>query len=92
MTPHCHWIRDYRPHRVPVELADGSVIYSAGVGTVVFDPVIDEKRVRSVELTRVLHVPQLRSNLLSCLYLTRCCGFEFHVDSTFMHFQHSTPW
>ena len=32
MTPHRHWLRDYRPHCVPVELADGSVIYSAGVG------------------------------------------------------------
>lgn len=44
------------------------------------------KLVSSVELTRILQVPWLRSNLLSCLYLTQCCGFEFHVDSTFMHF------
>ena len=89
MTPHMHWIRDYRPFRVAVELADGSIIYSAGVGTVVIDPVVDGKRIRSVELTRVLHVPQLRSNLLSCLFLTRCCGFSILIDAAFMHFMKS---
>ena len=86
MTPHRHWLRGYRPYRVPVELADGSNIYSEGVGTVVIDPVVDGKRIRSVELTRVLHVPQLRCNLLSCLFLTRCCEFSILIDSTFMHF------
>ncbi|KAJ3501259.1 hypothetical protein NMY22_g18988 [Coprinellus aureogranulatus] len=89
MTPHRHWIRNYRPHRVAVELADGSVIYSAGVGTVVIDPVMDGKGTASVELTRVLHVPQLHCNLLSCLFLTRCCGFNILIDSTFMHFKRS---
>ena len=86
MTPHRHWIRNYRPYRVPVELANGTVIYSAGMGTVVIDPVIEGQGVRSVELTRFLHVPQLRSNLLSCLYLTRCCSLQILIDSTFMHF------
>ena len=59
MTPHCHWVRDYHPYRVPVELADGSVIHSAGIGSVVIDLVNGENSVRSVELTCVLHVPQL---------------------------------
>ena len=86
MTPHRHWIRNYRPYRVLVELANGSIIYSAGMGTVVIDPVIEGQGVRSVELTRVLHVPQLRSNLLSCLYLTRCCSLQILIDSSFMHF------
>ncbi|TEB26984.1 hypothetical protein FA13DRAFT_1795236 [Coprinellus micaceus] len=89
MTPHRHWIRNYRPLRVGVELADGSIIYSAGVGTVVVDPVVDGKTIRSVELTRVLHVPQLRSNLLSCLFLTRCCSFSILIDAAFMHFMRS---
>ena len=39
-----------------------------------------------IEMGRVLHVPQLRSNLLSCLYLTCCSGFKIVIDSTFMHF------
>ncbi|KAJ2935599.1 hypothetical protein H1R20_g1494, partial [Candolleomyces eurysporus] len=85
MTTHRHQMRNYRLYHVLVELADGNVIYLAGIGSVVIDPVIGGKSVRSVELARVLHVPQLRSNLLSCLFLTQCCGFEFHVDSVFMH-------
>ena len=45
MTPHRHWIQNYHPLCVGVELADGSIIYSAGVGTVVIDPVVDGKRI-----------------------------------------------
>ncbi|KAJ2923863.1 hypothetical protein H1R20_g13232, partial [Candolleomyces eurysporus] len=86
MTAHRHWIRGYRPYRTPVELADGSVIFSVGIGSVVFDPVIDGKGTQSIEMGQVLHVPQLQSNLLSCLYLTRCSGFKIIIDSTFMHF------
>jgi len=59
MTPHCHWVRNYTPFHVPIKLADSSVIYSAGVGTVVFNSVVKGKSLRSVEFTRVLHVPQL---------------------------------
>ena len=90
MTPHHHWIRNYRPYCVPVKLANESVIHSAGIGSVVIDPVIGGKSVCSVELTHVLHVSQLHSNLLFCLYFTQCCGFKIHVDSTFMHFMHNS--
>jgi hypothetical protein len=71
MTPHRHWLRNYAPRRVPIKLADNNIVYSAGVGTVVFNPVINGKNVRAVEFTRVLHVPDIRNNLLSVLYLTR---------------------
>ena len=81
MTLHRAWVRNYKPQRIPIMLADGSVIYAAGVGTVVFNPVVNGKRIRSVEITRVLHVPELRNNLLSCLYLTRNKAFTIHVDS-----------
>ncbi|KIM66588.1 hypothetical protein SCLCIDRAFT_21727 [Scleroderma citrinum Foug A] len=40
MTPHRHWMRNYTPKCVPVKLADNKVIYSAGVGSVVFVLVI----------------------------------------------------
>jgi hypothetical protein len=36
MTPHKNWIRNYTPYRVPIRLADNSVVYSEGVGSVVF--------------------------------------------------------
>jgi transposase InsO family protein len=87
MTPHRHWLHNYTPMRVPIKLADHSIIYSAGVGTVVFDPVVYGKESRSVEFTRVLHVPPLRNNLLSCLYLTRHKGIRLEVDQTTMHFR-----
>ncbi|TFK16507.1 hypothetical protein FA15DRAFT_607164 [Coprinopsis marcescibilis] len=58
MTPHGHWLRDYKPLRIPVRLADHSIVYTAGVGSMVFEPVLGGKKVaRAVELTRVLHVP-----------------------------------
>ena len=43
MTPHRHWVRNYSPLRMPIRLADNSIIYSSGVGTVVFNPVIGGK-------------------------------------------------
>jgi len=87
MTPHRHWVRNYTPHKVPIKLADSSVIYSAGVGTVIFNPVVNGRKLRSVEFTRVLHVPQLRNNLLSCLYLTKHKGFHIHIDAEYMNFE-----
>ena len=59
MMPHCHWFRDYSPLHVPIRLANNMVVYSKGVGNVVFNPVIDGKAVRYVELTWVLHIPDL---------------------------------
>ncbi|KZV78255.1 hypothetical protein EXIGLDRAFT_580113, partial [Exidia glandulosa HHB12029] len=40
MTPHREWFRSYTPCKVPIALADHSVIYSAGIGSVEFEPVI----------------------------------------------------
>ena len=90
MTPHRHWLRNYAPKRVPIKLADNNIVYSTGVGTVVFSPVINGKTVRSVEFTRVLHVPDLRNNLLSVLYLTRTIGFTVHITASQMSFERPT--
>ena len=87
MTPHRQWLRNYTPLRVPIKLADHTVVYSAGVGNVVFHPVVNGKESRPMELTRVLHVPQLRNNLLACLYLTRHKGIRMEVDADTMHFK-----
>ena len=86
MTPHRHWLRNYTPKRVPIKLADNTIVYSAGVGSVVFHPIIEGKRTRAVEFTRVLHVPELRHNLLSVLYLTKHAGFVVNIDSFHMVF------
>src|ERR1700754_1425908 len=36
MTPHRHWFTEYQPYKVPVRLADGTVIYTASVGSILF--------------------------------------------------------
>ena len=71
MTPHRHWFHTYKPHIVPIRLADGSIVSSAGIGSVRFQPVLSGGSLgRLIEFERVLHVPKLCSNLLSVLYLT----------------------
>ena len=86
MTPHCHWLRNYTPKCIAIKLTDNTVVYSAGVGSVVFIPVIDGKRGRAVEFSNVLHVPELRNNLLAVLYLTRHSSFVVHINATRMTF------
>jgi len=87
MTPHRHWFNSYTPCRIPIRLADNTVIYAAGQGSVVFQPTLRGRKAESLEFTRVLHVPDLRSNLLSCLYLTRHKGLVIHISATTMTFQ-----
>ena len=89
MTPHCHWLRNYTLKRVPIKLADNTVVYSAGVGSVVFHPNLEGKRGRAMEFSNVLHVPHLRNNLLAVLYLTRCSSFVVHINATHMSFARS---
>ena len=86
MTPHRHWFRSYAPLQTPIRLADGKVIYSAGVGTVVFEPVISGRSQRAVEFTRVLHVPELANNLFSVLSLSKLHGFAVHIVGNTMSF------
>lgn len=73
MTPHRGWLRNCTPCEIPVHLANHTIIFSQGIGSVVFAPEVRGEVVRSVEFTRVLHVPELGSNLLSVLYLARKC-------------------
>jgi hypothetical protein len=49
MTPHCHWFKSYASCHIPIRLADNSVIYSAGMGSVVFEPILSGKTARLVE-------------------------------------------
>ena len=51
MTPHAHWICNYRLFWTPIHLANDLIVYSAGIGSVVFVPVIGGKERRAVEFT-----------------------------------------
>ena len=87
MTPHCHWMQNYTSKCVPVKLADNKVVYSAGVGSVVIVPVIGGKKQHPVKFSNVLHVPDLRNNLLSVLYLCQSKGFLVSIDAMQMAFR-----
>jgi hypothetical protein len=86
MTPHRHWVQNYSPLCMPIRLADNSIIYLSGVGTVIFNPVSGGKALQPVEFSRVLHVPSLQNNLLSCLYLTKHKNIKICIDSVQMDF------
>lgn len=78
MTPHRHWFTTYTSYRTPIRLANDHIVYSAGLGSVRFQPMVNGKKERLLEFERVLHVPELQSNLLSVLYLT--CKKDYIVQ------------
>ena len=90
MTPHRHWLRNYTPKCIAIKLANNTIVYLAGVGSVVFNPVIDGKRGQAVEFSNVLHVPKLQNNLLAVLYLTCHSFFVVHINTTHMTFSYSS--
>ena len=94
MTPHRHWLRDYKPLSIPIRLANNDIIYSAGVGSLLFAPEFKGGvKGRRVLFSRVLHVPNLGSNLLSVLYLVRNHRFHIHIHHPCMEFeQDGTLW
>ena len=55
------------------------MIYSVGIGAVDFVPLVDGVAQRPIRFTRVLHVPDLRNNLLSVLFLARSKRFEIRI-------------
>src|SRR6202000_697802 len=89
MTPHREWFTEYEAYTVPVRVADGTVVHSAGVGTVRFKPFKPYgggSVVQEVVFNKVLHVPSLCNNLLSVLYLTGKQGFSVVIEKYTMSF------
>jgi hypothetical protein len=86
MTPHKHWLRGYSPLKIPIRLANDQVVYSEGVGSVVFAPEVRGELLREVEFTRVLYVSGLGFNLLSVLYLVCQRRFNVHIYPDRMNF------
>ena len=81
MTSHYYWFKTYTHCRKVVCLADNSIIYSASVKSVIFKSTIHGKRARTVEFSNILHILDLRSNLLSCSSFTCSKGFEIDISS-----------
>ena len=55
-----------------------------------FEPVIDGKSSQAVKFLNILHVPDLRNNLLFVLYLTHHSGFVVYINATHMSFSRSS--
>ena len=89
MTPHRHWFNTYTPHRVAIKLADGKIVYSQGIGSVIVESEGENLPHRSLEFFNVLHVPLLTSNLLAVLYLARHKAFKVIITEDKMHFNRS---
>jgi prepilin-type processing-associated H-X9-DG protein len=89
MTPHRHWFRSYSKHVVPIRLADSSIIYSAGIGSVEFQPMKGGIVRQPVVFHDVLHVPDLASNLLALLHLTRTKGYKVTIEGNELEFIHA---
>ena len=88
MTPHRHWFQQYSPHVVPVRVANGTIIYSKGMGSVEFQPMIDGHPARPIIFHDILHVPGLSSNLLSLFHLTRTKGYVVNICDDKVNFHH----
>jgi len=57
MTSHKEWIVDYIPLRLHIRFGDNSVVYSAGVGKVWFEPLLSGHPAQLVSLSRMLMSP-----------------------------------
>lgn len=87
MTPHRECFHSYEPYSVPIHVADGTTIKSAGIGTIMFKPRLPNgQQSRGLLFHRVLHVPDLKTNLLSVLYLTSRKGFQVVIKGLDMNF------
>ena len=86
MTSHRHWMHNLKSYCVQNRLADGSVVYSEGVGSVRFNPVVSGREMAPLEFSNVLYVPALCSNLFSVLYLTLHRSFTVCIEKDTMHF------
>jgi len=61
---------------IPIKLADDTIVYSAGVGTVVFNPVVYGKESQSVEFTRTIYYLVYISQsakVSSCMLMNQLC-------------------
>ena len=86
MILYYHWLHNYTPCYIFIHLADNRVVYSAGVRSVVFQPKVESKVLHSVKFSWVLHVSDLRNNLLSVLYLVLHSQFHIHIYHHCMNF------
>jgi hypothetical protein len=82
MTFRRDWLQGLVPDHRKVRLADGAIVYSAGIGYVDFYPTTGT----ACRIHNVLLVPDLKTNLISITYLTRVRGFDVHFSAETVEF------
>ena len=86
MTPHRSFFVEYTPHVIPILIANGHIIHSAGIGTVHFKPIVKGHPANVVILKNVLHVPELSQSLLSVMCLTVKHGYKVVIVRDCIYF------
>jgi transposase InsO family protein len=84
MTPHRSWFTSYRPHVVPICVANNAIVYSAGMGDVILTPT--NASLRPCRLSCILHVPELLNNLFAALHLTLHHKFRVVIEGSQLQF------
>jgi hypothetical protein len=84
MTSHRLWFTSYRPHIVPIRVANNTVVYSAGVGDMILTPT--NATLHPCHLSCVLHVPDLQNNLFAVLHLTLHHQFRIVIEGSQLQF------
>jgi hypothetical protein len=67
MSTQHQWFKTFKPHVVPIHVANNAIVYSKGIGSIVMEPL--DKSLDPVCLSRVLYVPTLQNNLFAVLHL-----------------------
>ena len=62
---------NYQPHRVGITIADGTVVWTKGIGTVEMEWILEDGSSNMVNIADVLHVPDLTCGLFSISQATR---------------------
>jgi hypothetical protein len=84
MTPHQQWFTDYKPHRIPICVANNAVVYSEGIGAIVIEP--SDQLLLPCKMTDMLYVPDLQNSLLLVLHLVSRHHFCIEIEGTSMSF------
>lgn len=85
MTSRIDWIRNMKPCRIPIRLANNQVVYATGKGDVVFTPY--GRNLSSVIISHVLYVPDLKNNLFSIVSSTLDSGMRVEIEGTSLLFK-----
>jgi len=87
MTPEKERLLNARPFRIPIQVANGVVVYSELVGDVLLKPLLNRRARRHCLLTHVLYVPGLSHNLISTTYLSRVHGLSVLMKGCIISFE-----